>query len=278
MKKTLKDKLILITGASEGIGAEIASQAISAGARTILVARNEVKLKQVAMATKGQYTPEIAVVNLADGNALDTFIAQLDAKGVVPDMLINNAGAGASGSFVDDDWNKIMTMMRVNMAALARLSHWAANRMKSRKQGAIVNLSAAVATRPTPYFAAYAATKAFVSSLSEAMSAELRPYGVSVSTIHPPAVKTSFAEADKADLRNTLVLKLFPAVTAKTVARVSLKAGLNGTRTVVVGPIAAIILFTARIMPRGLDLAFMGLLFKRKPTMKSGANVIKLAA
>ncbi len=278
MKKKLSDMLVLITGASDGIGAQMAKQAVAAGARTILVARNEAKLKEVSMQAQGKHRPEIAVVDLADSHALDIFLAQLDAKGVVPDMLVNNAGGGASGSFAEDDWNKIDAMLRVNMMALARLNHWAANRMKPLKRGAIVNISSAVATRPTPYFAAYAASKAFVSSLSEAMSAELRKFNISVSTIHPPAVKTSFSDPSKADLRNTLVLKLFPAVTAGTVARLALAAGLRGKRTVVVGPIAAFILFSARIMPRGIDLAFMGLLFNRKATAKPAAPALKLAA
>jgi short-subunit dehydrogenase len=138
--------------------------------------------------------------------------------------------------------------------------------MKARGSGAIVNLSAAVATRPTPYFAAYAATKAFVNNLSQAIDKELRGHGVVVSAIHPPAVRTSFADAAKADLKTTLVLKLFPTVSAATVARAVMSAVRRRRRSVIVGPVAAIVLGTAPIMPRGLDLAFMTLLFKGKRT------------
>jgi short-subunit dehydrogenase len=252
----------LVTGASEGIGLETARLAAASGAAVLMVARDARKLQAAADALPGAIPPETAAVDLADAAALDAFIASLDARGYLPDVLVNNAGHGASGPFVDADWRKLDTMLRLNMNALARLSHWAARGMKARKGGAIVNLSAAVATRPTPYFAAYAASKAFVTSLSVAMDSELRGHGVSVSAIHPPAVRTGFSDADKADLRSTLVHKLFPAVCPKTVARAVLSAVRRPRRSVVIGPVAGVVMGAAAIMPRGLDLAFMTLLFR----------------
>jgi hypothetical protein len=258
---------ILITGASDGIGLEIARQAIASGAKTILVARDHHKLEAAAASLRGAPRPEIAAVDLTDVSALETFLASLDRRGIVPDILVNNAGQGASGEFADADWQKIDAMLRLNMIASARLVHWGAQRMKAARRGAIVNMSAAVATRPTPHFAAYAASKAFVTSLSVALAKELRPYGVTVSAVHPPAVKTSFADAGKADLRSTLVLKLFPAVSAAAVARAALRAGRKGRRSIAVGPIAAVIMATAPVMPQALDLAFMSLLFKGRRSM-----------
>jgi len=259
-------KQYLITGASEGIGLEIARLAAASGAAVLMVARDAAKLQAAAATLPGANRPQTAAVDLADAAALEAFLAGLDAQGYVPDVLVNNAGQGASGAFVDADWLKLDLMLRLNMNALARLSHWAAKRMKVRGSGAIVNLSAAVATRPTPYFAAYAATKAFVNNLSQAIDKELRGHGVVVSAIHPPAVRTSFADAAKADLKTTLVLKLFPTVSAATVARAVMSAVRRRRRSVIVGPVAAIVLGTAPIMPRGLDLAFMTLLFKGKRT------------
>jgi short-subunit dehydrogenase len=253
---------ILITGATDGIGLEIARQAAGAGAKTILVARDAAKLELVAASLEGGHRPEVAVVDLTDPERIDVFLAALDARGVVPDVLVNNAGHGASGAFVENDWQKLDALLRVNVAATARLTHWGAVRMKARGHGAIVNLSAAVATRPTPFFAAYAASKAFVTSLSVAAAKELRGHGVTVSAVHPPAVRTSFADAGKADLGSTLVLKLFPSVSAAHVARTVLRVARSGQRSAVVGPIAAIIMATAPIIPRGFDLAFMSLLFK----------------
>lgn len=257
-------KTILVTGASDGIGFEIARQAAASGDRVLMIARNEERLRDAASRIVGAVQPEIAALDLADPQALEDFLASLDARGYLPDTLVNNAGQGASGAFVEADWPKLDAMLRLNVSALARLSHWAARGMKARGSGAIINLSAAVATRPTPYFAAYAASKAFVTNLSQAMDKELRAHGVTVSAIHPPAVRTSFSAPDKADLKSTLVLKLFPTVSAASVAKATLRAARNGRRSVIVGPVAGIVMGTAPIMPRGLDLAFMTLLFKGK--------------
>jgi short-subunit dehydrogenase len=255
---------ILITGATDGIGLEVARQAAAAGAKTILVGRDVAKLESVAASLPGASRPRTAVVDLTDAARIAAFLADLDAAGIVPDVLINNAGQGASGAFADTDWRKLENMLLLNVAALAQLTHWGAQRMRARGHGAIVNLSAAVATRPTPYFAAYAASKAFVTSLSVAADKELRGHGVTVTAIHPPAVRTSFADPAKADLRATLVLKLFPSVSASIVARAVLRAARSRPRSVAVGPIAGIIMATAHVMPRCLDLAFMSLLFKRR--------------
>jgi uncharacterized protein len=254
----------LITGASEGIGLEVARLAAAEGAAVLMVARDEAKLGAAAASIQGSIRPQIAAFDLADAGALEALLAELDARGFMPDVLVNNAGQGVSGAFIDTDWARLDSMLRLNMNALARLSHWAATGMKGRGSGAIINLSAAVATRPTPYFAAYAASKAFVTNLSQAMDKELRAHGVAVSAIHPPAVRTTFSSAAKADLKSTLVLKLLPSVSAGTVAHAVMNAVRRRRRSVIVGPIAGIVMSTAPIMPRGLDLAFMTLLFKGK--------------
>lgn len=255
-------KTYLITGASDGIGLATARLAAKQGTQVVMLARDEQKLRAAAASIEGPLAPEIIPIDLTDARALDRLLADFDANGWVPDVLVNNAGHGASGAFVDADWAKLDAMLNLNVRALARLAHWAARGMQARGSGNIVNLSAAVATRPTPYFSAYAASKAFVTNLSIALSAELRGSGVSVTAIHPPAVRTGFADAAKADLRSTLVLKLFPTVGAETVAKAVLKAVKSRRRSIVVGPVAGIVMGTAHVMPPSLDLAFMTLLFK----------------
>lgn len=261
---------VMITGASDGIGLETARQYVAEGARVLLVSRGIQKLR-ARVDSLGE-SVEVAAVDLTDRAALDTLLRSLDARGYTPDVLVNNAGQGLSGPFADSDWPHVASMLELNMVALARLTHWAAGRMKAAGRGAIVNVSAAVATRPVPWFAAYAASKAFVTSLSQALDFELRPHGVGVSVIHPPAVRTSFADAGKADLRSTLVLKLFPAVGAATVARAVRSAARRRRRSVIIGPVAAVVMGTAPIMPRALDLPFMSMLFKARGPARGNAQ------
>ena len=255
---------VMITGASDGIGLETARQYVAEGARVLLVSRSAQKLRAVADSLGGSV--EIAAVDLTDRAAIERWLRSLDARGYTPDILVNTAGQGLSGPFVESDWSAIASMLEVNLSALARLTHWAATRMKAVGHGSIVNVSAAVATRPVPWFAAYAASKAFVTNLSQALDYELQPHGVRVSVLHPPAVRTSFADPGKADLRSTLVLKFFPSVSAATVARAVRAAVRHQRRSVIIGPVAAIVMGTAPIMPRILDLPFMSLLFKARST------------
>jgi short-subunit dehydrogenase len=253
---------VMITGASDGIGLETARQYVAEGARVLLVSRGIEKLRTATQSLGDSV--EVAAVDLTDRAAIESFLSSLDARGYTPDVLVNNAGQGLSGSFAESDWSQVASMLELNMVAVVRLTHWVAGRMKIAGRGAIVNVSAAVATRPIPWFAAYAASKAFVTNLSQALDYELKPHGVSVSVIHPPAVRTSFADQGKADLRSTLVLKLFPTVSAATVARAVRSAARRGRRFVIIGPVAAIVMGTAPIMPRALDLPFMSMLFKAR--------------
>ena len=189
----------LITGASEGIGLDIARLAAASGAAVLMVARDAARLKAAADALSAAVRPEIVAVDLADPASLDATSrapsrAKSSCERSAPSAPRATSGHGASGAFVDAEWPKLDALLRLNVNALARLSHWAARGMKARGTGAIINLSAAVATRPTPYFAAYAASKAFVTNLSIAMDSELRAYGVAVSAIHPPMVRTSFGQ------------------------------------------------------------------------------------
>lgn len=120
--------------------------------------------------------------------------AALAEKSLYPDCLINNAGMGDYGTFIESDWSKLETMMRVNMEALTHLTHLVLPDMISRSHGAIVNISSLASILPIPDFAVYAATKAFVSSFSEALRIELREHNISVLAVCPGPVHTEFGQ------------------------------------------------------------------------------------
>lgn len=262
--RQLAGQTVVVTGATSGIGLQIAKVAASQGAHLILVARDAQRLAAVADSLPGAASVGTEVADLAASTAVDALVSRLEARGVQPDLFVNNAGAGASGTFAAEDWSKVDAMLRLNVLAVARLSHWAARRMQALGRGAIVNLSAAVATRPTPHFAAYAASKSFITNLSQALHQELAGSGVTVTAVHPPAVATRFADVSHADLKSTFVLRLFPAVSATKVAVCALKAGLRGTRSISVGPVAAAIMASAPLVPTGIDLGLMAWLFRHR--------------
>jgi hypothetical protein len=261
----LTDKTVLVTGGASGIGAAFAQLAVDDGARVILVGRDAAALEAAARRLDPDRVLTFAV-DLTDRAALTALTERLDREGIAVDVLVNNAGSGASGPFVEDDGAKIGAMLELNIGALTSLTHWAARGMVRRGHGRIINLSAAVATRPVPFFAAYAASKAYVTNLSVALAQELKGSGVTVTAVHPPAVATRFAESGSADLKATLVLKLFGPLgpSPASVASQAYRAARKGQRVVNAGPIAWAIYRSGFILPNVLDLPIMAVLFRHR--------------
>ncbi len=259
-------KVVLITGASDGIGLEIARQSVALGYSVFMLARNPDRLRRAAETVPGEKRPRFVSVDLTNERAIDEFFIGMDEAELVPDILVNNAGIGATGAFADEPWEKLEALIKLNMLATARLNHWAVKRMMKRGSGAIVNMSSAVATRPSPWFAAYAASKAFINSLSQALHVEAKPHGVSVSVIHPPEVRTStIVGRQKPDLGGTLALRLLPSISEYAVAKAVLKAAHSGQRSVSPGLVTWAAMATAGKLPEWLDLMLMAMLFKQRP-------------
>jgi short-subunit dehydrogenase len=194
---TLQDCNALITGASAGIGREFAWQLAGRARSLILVARREQRLNELRGKLKQQH-PNISVhireTDLADLAQLKELVAWLERERVEVDLLINNAGLGDNGPFATSDPIRNEQMMLVNMVALTSLTRYLLPQMIARKRGGILNVSSSAGFLPIPEFAVYAATKAYVTSFSEALRAELRGTGVSVSTLCPGPVHTEFQE------------------------------------------------------------------------------------
>ena len=175
---------IIITGASSGFGEAFAGTLAPHTEELVLIARNEAALRQLAAALEKRHPGLHASVlpcDLADETSLNTLISRLDSLPPGRTLLINNAGAGDYGDFADGRWEKIRSLLRLNVESLTRLCHALIPVMK-RNGGDIINLSSLGALLPIPDFAVYAATKAYVSSLSEALRLELREHGIRTRT------------------------------------------------------------------------------------------------
>jgi uncharacterized protein len=190
----------LITGASAGIGREFARQVASRSRSLILVARREQKLNELRDELR-QAHPNLIVhvqeTDLADSVQLRNLIIWLDREKIDVDLLINNAGLGDIGSFVTSDSLRNEQIMLVNIVALTSLIGYLLPQMIRRKHGGILNVSSSAGFLPMPGFAVYAASKAYVTSFSEALRAEVRGTGVSVCTLCPGPVHTEFQEIAK---------------------------------------------------------------------------------
>jgi hypothetical protein len=190
----------LITGASAGIGREFARQLASRAKSLTLIARREQRLNELRDELNQQY-PNVAVsvckTDLADLAHLNELLAWLDHEGIEVDLLINNAGLGDSGAFSTSDPIRNEQMILVNIVALTTLTRHLLRRMIARRCGGILNVSSSAGFLPIPDFAVYAATKAYVTSFSEALRSELRGTGVSVCSLCPGPVHTEFQEVAK---------------------------------------------------------------------------------
>jgi uncharacterized protein len=190
----------LIAGASSGIGREFSRQLAGRARSLILVARREQRLNELRDELTQHY-PTLVVhirkIDLADLAQLEELIASLEREKISVDLLINNAGLGDSGPFATSDPTRNEQMMLLNMVALTSLTRGLLPQMIARKRGAILNVSSSAGFLPIPEFAVYAATKAYVTSFSEALRAELRGTGVSVCALCPGPVHTEFQEVAK---------------------------------------------------------------------------------
>ena len=184
----------LITGASAGIGWEFAQQLAGRAAALVLVARRRERLEKLRgeILARAQLRIEIRAVDLAKADAIDELTAWLESENLALDLLINNAGLGDYGPFATADPKRTEEIVAVNVGALTQLARGLLPGMIARKRGVILNVSSSACFLPIPNFAVYSATKAYVTSLSEALRGELRGSGVSVTALCPGPVRTEF--------------------------------------------------------------------------------------
>jgi short-subunit dehydrogenase len=242
----------LITGASAGIGHEFARQLASRVRSLILVARREQRLNQLRDDLKQQHpnlTVHIRKTDLADLAQLKELVAWLERERIDVDLLINNAGLGDLGPFATSDPARNEQMTLVNIVALTSLTRHLLPQMIANKHGAILNVSSSAGFLPIPGFAVYAATKAYVTSFSEALRAELRGTGVNVSALCPGPVHTEFQKVATRSGGPPEIEPEFVYVAVEQVVRDAL-AALEVDRPLVIPGIAMKLgMFLVRITP-----------------------------
>ena len=248
----LDDCNALITGASAGIGREFARQLAGRARSMILVARRDERLIELADHLKREH-PKLIVhvrkVDLGDLGHLQAFLESLDRDQLEVDLLINNAGLGDSGPFAqsDPDRNKEMTLL--NVATLTLITRHLLPPMIAKHRGAILNVSSSAGFLPIPLSAVYAATKAYVTSFSEALRAELYGTGVSVCALCPGPVVTEFQQVAKRKGMKPDIGPQFLVVTVEQVVRDAIVA-LEADRPLVIPGLAMkLLMLVARLMP-----------------------------
>lgn len=220
----------LITGASGGIGCELAKEFARHGHNLILVARHGRGLEELAerIADETGVRVHVLVTDLAVPGAAEELYHEVRRLSLDVDILVNNAGAGQVGLFVETPMETDGMMIRLNIAALTELTKLFGRDMAARGQGKILNVASTGSYHPGPYTAVYYATKAYVLSFTEAIARELSPLNVTVTALCPGATRTGFAErAGKSDPEG--------AMDAETVARIAYKGFMKGKRVIVPG-------------------------------------------
>jgi short-subunit dehydrogenase len=258
------EQIALITGASSGLGEEFARQLARRGGTLVLVARRLDNLEALRTELTAQY-PDLMVfcvqADLARGDEVERVCNWIRDMGLEITLLVNNAGLGDHGTFDGSDWHRVKSMINVNVTALTRLTLFIVSGMRKRGSGAILNVSSVAGMIPLKKMAVYAATKAYVSSLSEAVRAELRGTGVIVTTLCPGPVETEFGEvAERKDSQDRMDAPEFFKVSKQRVVREALDGVDRDRPRVIPGYLVA----TAMVFLSSLPLLLIRMILARR--------------
>jgi short-subunit dehydrogenase len=247
----MANQTALITGASGGIGAELAKVFAREGFNLVLVARSEDKLKQLADNLKTKYGTEsrILLKDLAQPKAPDEIFAELEQAGVSVDVLVNNAGFATYGYFHEIDLHKELELLQVNIVTLTHLSKLFVPAMLKRGGGKILNVASTAAFQPGPLMAVYYASKAYVLSLSEALAEEYRDKGITVTALCPGPTESGFQQ--RAAMEDSRLVQ-GGLMRAAEVAEIGYRALMQGKRVVVPGMANKLGALFAAISPRAM--------------------------
>jgi short-subunit dehydrogenase len=248
MELNLKGDWVLITGATSGIGYEIAKIYASRGQNMVLVSRNEEKLCQVAKELNEDSDVIIMPIDLSVTGSAKTLFDECERLKLDIHVLINNAGFGKFGDATSMSPEQIESMLTLNVTTLTALSKLFGTRMKERGRGYILNVSSTAAFQSIPYLSAYSASKTYVQFFTNALREELKPYGVSVSCLYPGPTDTKWFdvafENQDADL-----FKKQPVMPPGEVAAVAVEGLEKGRRSIVPGSFNKVVSSSAGFVP-----------------------------
>ncbi len=245
-------KYALVTGATSGIGYEMAKILASKKHHLILASRNRKKLEEIKQNFEKEYSinVKVIVIDLSESNAAQMVFQETRNNEV--DILINNSGFGNYGEHTEIEIEENNKLLQLNIVSLTEMCALFGAEMKKRKHGYILNIASTAAYQPTPYFAAYGASKSYVLNFSEALAKELEEYNVSVSCLSPGATKTDFFETAKINNTNNSQLKESSRTSPVIVAKIGIDAMFNKKLSVIPGIKNQIMAFSNRFAPRSL--------------------------
>lgn len=248
--------IALITGASSGIGAELAKIHAQKGGDLVLVARRLNRLEELKSKLESDFGVQVYLISkdLTKSSSATEIYQEILSQGFQIDILINNAGFGGVGNFYERDWESEKAMINLNIVALSELTHLFLPNMIKLNSGYILNISSTASMMPGPLQAVYFATKAYVSSFSNAISEELKGTGVSVTALLPGATATEFGEVSGLD-KTPLFDKTF---SAESVAKAGYAGMLNRKLNVLAG-----LSFSQKVMLKLIPLFPLSFVLKR---------------
>jgi short-subunit dehydrogenase len=253
----------LVTGASSGIGLELARLLAAGGHDLVLVARSAERLEHIARELRDQHGVSVLSRprDLSEPSSARVLWRELTDEAVTVDTLVNNAGVGLHGAFSEQDGDAISRLVTLNVLTLTTLTRLALPEMIARRSGRILNVASLAAYQPGgPQEAVYYATKSFVLSFSKGLARELRGSGVGITILCPGPTKTSFEETSGAT--ETALYKWMPSMSAAAVARAGYRGMMRGSGVVIPGVMAKLLAFAGELPPRWIALEVNRLLLR----------------
>lgn len=255
---------VVITGGSRGIGLALAKRFIEADHTTVIVARNALTLAEAVtgLKTATGVEPLAILCDVTEPNATEIIAAALADANLYLDVLVNNAGTGLAGPFLEQTPQDVSRLLALNVESLTRLTRAALPDMIARRQGGILNIASLGAYVPGPNQAAYYASKAYVLFLTEAIASEVSGQGVRVSALAPGPVDTGFHRDMGAE--RSLYRMIIPSMTADRVARSAYRGFMFGRRVIAPGLFNSAFVVALKVLPHIITVPMMRGLLKRE--------------